>query len=458
MRKYTFREIEEITGGRQIAGSPDAEIDGVSFDSREVKAGELFVPVVGEVHDAHKFIPGAAERGCSCFLVSDAAAVNGLECSAVLVEDTTAGILKLAKHYLDSLSLKKVAVTGSIGKTSTRDMVYAVLKEKYNTGCSKKNYNTEVGVAMTIFSFDESMEAAVLETGMDCLGEISRLVNIIRPDVGIITYVGTSHIERLGSRENIFKAKMEITDFFGENNTLVINGDNDMLAEIRDDREYAVIKAGSGEDAQYRVSDVKDFGEDGIEYTLTADGKSHLIRLNVPGAHNALNSALAVAAGVQLGVSAEEAVAGLCKIELTGRRLKIREKGGMKVIDDTYNASPESMMSAVTTLVNTKGKRKIAVLGGINELGDMSERGHHDVGVFAAGQPIDFLYTVSEPAEAIARGFVDGGGDPERVRHYDTKADFFKEMDGMFSDGDVILIKASRGRELEEIVEKILED
>lgn len=458
MRKFTFKEIEKVTGGRQIAGSPDATIDFVSFDSREVEKGQLFVPVVGEVHDAHKFIPGAAERGCDCFLVSRAEAIEGLDCNAILVDDTTKAILRMAKDYLDSLNLKKVAVTGSIGKTSTRDMMYAILKEKYNTGCSQKNYNTSVGIAMTIFSFDESMEAAVLETGMDRMGEIDELVQIIEPDVGIITFVGTSHIEHLGSRENIFKAKMEIANYFGKNNTLVINGDNDMLSTLENDREYAVIKAGSCDDAQFRVSDVEDFGEYGIAYTLTTDNKSYRIRLNVPGAHNAVNSALAVAAASCMGVSVEEAVEGLHKIQLTGRRLKIREKGGIKIIDDTYNASPESMMSALTTLVNTKGDRKVAILGGINELGQMSYEGHHSVGVFAAGQPIDFLYTISEPAEAISKGFVDAGGDPEKVQHFDTKADFFMEMDGRFEDGDVILIKASRGRELEEVVEKILED
>lgn len=457
MRNYTFKEIAKITGGKVIAGNPETIISGVSFDSREAIKGQLFVPVVGEVHDAHKFIPGAAERGCDAFLISKPSAIEGLDCNAILVEDTTKGILKLAKSYLESLGLKKVAVTGSIGKTSTRDMMHAILKEKYNTGCSEKNYNTDVGVAMTIFSFDESMEAAVLETGMDKPGEIDRLVEVIRPDVGIITFVGTSHIENLGSRENIFKAKMEITNYFGPENTLVINGDNDLLSTVEDDREYKVIKAGTGEEAQYRVSDIKDYGEDGIEYSLSVDGKAYYVSLNIPGAHNALNSALAIAAGCKMGVSVEEAIGGLSKIELTGRRLKIRESRGIKVIDDTYNASPESMMSAVTTLINTKGKRKIAILGGINELGNMSEEGHRQVGEFVATQPIDMLYTVTEPAEDIAKGFVDKGGNPDKVRHYNTKADFFEEMEGIFAEGDVILVKASRGRELEEIVERIVE-
>lgn len=458
MREFTFKELADITGGKIVAGSGDAVIDRISTDSREVIKGQLFIPIIGEVHDAHKFIPSAMENGCDAFFISREDMIDTVkDCNAILVDDTLKAMQRLAKFYLHSLNLKKVVVTGSIGKTSTRDMMHAILKEKFVTGCTMKNFNSDVGVPHTIFSFDDTMEAAVLEAGMDQPGDIDRLVEIIRPEIGIITYVGTSHIERLGSRENIFKAKMEVTNYFGKGNTLIINNDNDMLSTLTDDKEYEIVRAGSDERDSYRVSDVDDFGEQGIEYTLTAGGKAYRVKLSIPGAHNALNSALAIAAGEKMGVSIEEAIRGLSKIELTGRRLNIRERDGIRVIDDTYNASPESMKSAVTTLMHTEADRRIAVLGGINELGAMSDEGHYSVGRFVAQQEIDYLYTISEPAEAIWRGFVEGGGDPERAKHFDTKADFFKIMEGLFRDGDVILIKASRGRELEEVVEKIME-
>ncbi|MCI9475145.1 MAG: UDP-N-acetylmuramoyl-tripeptide--D-alanyl-D-alanine ligase [Emergencia sp.] len=457
MNTITLGEIEKATDGKIISGQSKEEIFAVCTDSRTAKAGDLFVPIVGEVHDAHKFIPQVKEKGCTAVLTAREDAVpEGI--SAVLVSDTTKALQRLAAWYLERLQLKTVAVTGSVGKTSTRDMVHAILKQKYCTGATVGNFNNDIGVPLTIFSFDDTMEAAVLEIGMDHFGEIHRLVDIIRPDIGIITNVGISHIENLGSREGIFSAKMEITDYFGKENTLVVNSSCDMLQKAEFRGDYDVIKVSLEEDqGDYTVKDIEDFGTEGIAFTLAAEGQTYRISLQVPGAHNALNASLAVAACRKLGVSIEEAARGLVAMELTGKRLSIREAGGIKVIDDTYNAAPDSMKSALNTLVSAKGNRKIAILGGMNELGENSAVYHQEIGAYAAEKNIDLLIAVGEKAGDIALGANHAGMDT-KVYFYNTKNQFYEEAMGLFKPGDTVLVKGSRAMGMEEIVDKILKE
>ncbi|SCJ97147.1 UDP-N-acetylmuramoyl-tripeptide--D-alanyl-D-alanine ligase [uncultured Eubacterium sp.] len=456
MNEITIAEIEKATCGTLIAGCRDHRINNVCTDSRKAREGDLFVPIVGEVHDAHKFIPQVIEKGCGALLTAEESAASWEGCDVVLVEDTTKAIQALASYYLEKLKLKKIAVTGSVGKTSTRDMVYYVLSEKYRTGKTAGNFNNDIGVPLTIFSFDDSMEAAVLEVGMDHAGEIHRLVDIIRPDIGIITNVGISHIENLGSREGILQAKLEIADYFDAGNTLVINQSNDMLGSAALPDTYTVLRVGLEEEAQFYVHDVEDYGEAGICYDLTADGKDYKIKLGIPGAHNAVNSALALAAAVKVGVTIEEGIAGLAKIQLTDNRLTIREIRGIKIIDDTYNAAPDSMKSAINTLVNTSGTRKIAILGGMNELGPDSPIYHQEVGRYAGEKKIDLLITVGEKARDIAKGGMETL-ERKKVMHFDTKEQLYEQLDNMFAEGDIIIVKASRSMEMEQVVERIME-
>lgn len=457
MRQITIAEIAKATEGKILFGNEEEKVKNVSIDSRKVEAGDLFIPIIGTVNDAHKFIPQVVEKGCTAVIVSREDAAPSEGCSVVLVEDTTKALQKLAAWYLKTLNLKTIAVTGSVGKTSTRDMVYAILNEKYKAGTTVGNLNSDFGVPLTIFSFDDSLEAAVLEVGMDQFGEIHRLVDIIRPDVGIITNVGISHIENLGSREGILQAKMEITDFFGAENALVINQSNDMLGAAEYSGEYKVIKVGEGEDNSYYVHHMEDFGEDGIAYVLTICGKDYPVRLQIPGGHNALNASLAIAGCMQMGISAEEAISGLSKIQLTGKRLTVKERDGIKIIDDTYNAAPDSMKSAINTLMNTKGERKIAILGGMNELGEESPKYHAEVGAYGAEKKVDLLITIGEKAEDIARGWRETGR-TDSVKHFDTKDDFYREIDRLFKAGDVVVVKASRSMEFEQIVDRMMKE
>lgn len=457
MDRLTIREIKDAVNGKLLSGDENAVIDNVCTDSRTVTETSLFVPIIGEVHDAHKFIPGVVEKGCKAVIVSDSTAVeknNNL--NVIEVRDTTKALQSLAAYYLKKLDLKTIAVTGSIGKTTTRDITYAILSEKYKTGTTVKNYNNDIGVPITIFSFDHTMEAAVLEIGMDHPGEIHRLVNIIRPDTGIITFVGVSHIENLGSRENIRAAKMEITDYFGKNNHLVLNRDNDMLQNTATDEDYEVISAGTDPSFSYYVHDVKDNGVEGITFVLTAENRDYTIEVPVPGAHNAVNAALAIAACRTLGVTIEEAVRGIGKMKLTEKRLAITRKNGLQVIDDTYNAAPESMKSALNTLIKSDGTRKVAILGGMNELGSESLAYHREVGAHAASLSVDLLITIGRKAFAISEGAAKLPED--RNLYFETKEAFYQKRKEIIKPGDTILVKASRGFEMEQVVAELLGD
>lgn len=457
MNRITISEIQAATGGRLLQGEPEAAITAVSTDSRTVREGELFIPIIGENHDAHRFLLMAYDNGCRAFLTAREEAAAGLTgASVVLVEDTTRAMQALASWYLKKLGLKTVAVTGSVGKTSTRDMVCSILREKYVTGTTVGNFNNDIGVPQTIFTFDDTMEAAVLEVGMDHRQEIHRLVDIIRPDIGIITNVGISHIENLGSREEILAAKLEITDYFHEENTLVINQDNDMLQQAELSGGYGVIRVGTGEGCDYRVSRIEDRGAGGVSWTLTAGGLDHRIHLPIPGAHNALNASLAIAACAKLGVTIDQAAAGLAGMRLTGKRLTVLEKGGMQIIDDTYNAAPDSMKSAIETLMHTGTGRKVAVLGGMNELGPDSRAYHREVGRFAAAQKVDLVLTAGEKAGDIAAGAAEAGG--PAVKHFDTREELAEAVGSLLKEGDTVLVKASRSMEMERIVDKIMKE
>lgn len=469
MRNITVKEILNSTGGRLLQGSEDGIIRGASIDSREVTAENGFFPMKGLRADGHDFLKSVLERGCRTLIISDASKVPeedvlrdmGIgreEVNVVLVDDTLKALQSLAKYYIAQLPLKKkIAVTGSVGKTSTRDMLYFVSSVKYKTGRNKKNYNNEFGLPLTILDFDEDLEVAVLEMGMDSFGEIDVLADIVRPDMAVITNVGISHIENLGSREGIRRAKMEVTNYFTEDAVLVVNQACDLLQKDMVSGGYHVITVGNDGKSDFIVSNVCDFGDKGIKYTLDRNHKQYEVNLSVPGGHNALNATLAVAAGEILGISAEDAIRGLENAELTAKRLNVRGKNGIKVIDDTYNAAPESMRSAINTLKATKGLRRVAILSDMKELGTESKNFHREIGVYAAEQKIDLLITVGDDARYIGEGAAEGLG-TDSVRHYETKADFLKEMDQYIQPGDVVLVKGSRSMEMEEIVKKIFED
>lgn len=465
MREFTIAEVVSAVKGRLICGSGDGSVLNVCTDSRLAKPGDLFFPLIGEKNNGHDYLAQVFERGCRSIIVSEPEKIpkraflsDGMQPDVILVENTTKALQDLAAYYLSTLPIKhKVAVTGSVGKTSTRDMMYYIASMKYKTGRNIKNFNNWFGLPLSILEFAPDTEAAVLEMGMDNFGQIETLARIAEPDIALITNIGISHIENLGSREGILKAKMEVTSCFDEDCTLIVNSDCDMLCRENVAGPYKLITVGTDEQNEYVVRDICDFGDKGIKYTLIHNDKSYIVNLNMPGAHNALNATLAIAAGEQMGIGIETSVKGLSEAQLTEKRLNIKEKDGIKIIDDTYNACPASVMSAITTLANTEGKRKIAIIGDMYELGSETEAAHAEVGRFAGRTGLDYVIAVGEFAKGYAEGavsFLPG----ERVLYCKDKQELMPKLDTLLAAGDVVLVKASRGMEMEEIVNEILKD
>lgn len=455
MKKFTLRQIKVGTKGRTVIGSEDATVQSICTDSRKAKEGDLFFALIGDKHDAHKYLPQVKDSGCNCAIISDASQCpEGM--NAVVVDDTTKALQDLSAWYLQQLNLKVIGVTGSTGKTSTRDLTWAVCSEKYKTQKNVGNLNNHLGVPLTILSFDEDVEVGVLEMGMDKKGEIDFLADLARPDIGVITNIGMSHMENFeNGRDGIFEAKMELTNYFDESNVLIVARDDEYLNKGRIDGAYRLVSAGSDGKSDYIISHIDDFGAEGIQFTLEYQGVMQRFRLPIPGRHNAFNSALAVAAGAELGISMEEAARGLEKVQLTDKRLTVRGKNGIKIIDDTYNASPDSVKAAIDVLMKTKGIRSVAILGDMFELGKTSRKEHELVGRYAAMQNVQMLIAIGEASEETARGAKEEG--MENVHYFCNKDAFYKEMDGIIKKGDVILVKGSRGMEMEQIVKKIME-
>ena len=455
MKKTAIEQIAKASGGELITAGSSEFITGIRHDSREVCPGDMFVAIRGENQDGHQYIPQVIDKGCAAVLVSDAAACpKDADASVILVDDTVAAMGRIASWYLDSLSIRRVAVTGSVGKTSTRDMIWYVLSEKYNCGRNLKNYNNNIGLPISIFQFDERTEAAVLEMGMDAFGEIEYLSSIVKPEVGVITNIGIAHMEKLGSRDGIFQAKMEITKNIlaeSEGGALVFAGDDEFLTKERTAGDYGQVEVGETASADLRISDVEDHGIEGISFTVSYEeaGKPEKRRITTPaaGAHNAVNAAIALAVGRKLGVSIEEGTEGLKKVELTGSRLRKIEGKTVSIIDDTYNANPFSMMSAIDVLIRSKAERRVAILGDMFELGPDEAELHRQVGEHAAAAGVDELITIGNLARHIAEG---GGG-----RHFEDKESFLEVIGDYIRPEDLVLVKASRGMHLEEIVDEL---
>jgi len=453
MQKFDFHEIEKATGGHIISGSGKTGAESVSTDSRKVSPDSVFFPLTGEKHDAHEFLPEVIKSGCRNIVISDEKALDFTDAhdlNVIKVDDTTRALQDLARWYLRIISPLKIGVTGSVGKTSTKDMTACVCSSKYKTGKTLKNQNNHIGLPLAVLSFDRDTEAAVLEMGMDHFGEIDFLADIVRPDIGVITNIGVSHKENLGSREGIFRAKMEITDYFGEENTLVFSQSRDFLQKKNIDGRYRLISTGTGTDNDFVISDINDIDGNETEFFLACGGEKQYFRIPAAGRHNAFNASLAVAAGMQIGIDMQQSAEALKGLELTEGRLSVIKCSNIKIIDDTYNASPDSMKAAVDVLMSQTGKRKIAILGDMFELGEGTESYHQEIGRYAAESGADRIFAIGELAENIACGAGSKGA------FYRTKESFIGDISGFLRRGDTILVKASRGMEMEEIIENLL--
>jgi len=453
METITLKDVVKGVKGEVLKEGKTTQFNRVSIDSRKVCAGDIFFALVGENFDGHSYIDMAIKSGAHlCIVHKKNLNLSGYDedVSIIYVEDTRTALLDLAEHYREKLKLKVIGITGSTGKTSTKDLVAAALSEKYKVFKTKGNFNNEVGLPLMVFSLDNSYDVAILEMGMSSLGEIEKLAKVAKPDIGIITNIGLSHIENLKTRDNILKAKMEITSFFNEKNVLIINGDNDMLHNLQG-QDYKIIKMGLENDYNFVGSRII-IDNDHIKFNVIENGKEteSSIEVGVPGKHNVLNSLLAIAVARELGLTYDEISIGIRKLEFTSMRLDIINCGNYIIINDAYNASPDSMEAALEVLKNYEGKRKIAVLGTMKELGNEAYNSHERVGSYAKKCNVDLLLTAGEFNEAFKSGFGD-----ENLVSFHTGEELLDFLSTTIKDGDVILVKASRTMKFEHIVSGI---
>ncbi|CDM68764.1 UDP-N-acetylmuramoylalanyl-D-glutamyl-2,6-diaminopimelate/D-alanyl-D-alanyl ligase [Clostridium bornimense] len=447
MENLSFNEILEAVNGRYLEYNGERKITYVETDTRKIKEGALFIALKGENFNGNKFADVALENGASAVIIDEIAfdvlKTKGLG-NIIIVEDTRKALLDLAAYYRRKLDIKVVGITGSTGKTSTKDLVAAALSSKYKVFKTKGNFNNEVGVPLMIFSIDNSYDIAVLEMGMSNLGEIERLALAGKPDIAVITNVGMSHIENLKTRENILKAKMEITTGFNKENVLIINGENDLLKTISR-KDYEVIKIGADDDYyDIKAKDIK-ICEDSVEFTV--DESSFLVEQL--GYHSVLNGLLAIAVGRKLGLSDKEINKGFKNIESTSMRLDVKEKNNNIIINDTYNASPDSMKAGIDVLMNLKKSYNIIIVGDMRELGDESYNAHKNVGEYAKEKGIDLLLTTGE----YSRAYKDGFGESTVVfEDKESIVNYVKALDKNYA----VLVKASRGSKFEEIVNNLI--
>ena len=450
MNATPLSQIAAWAGGRLVGGDPARTITDVTSDSRSLKPGDLFVAIRGEKFDGHDFLADAARLGAAGAIVAREIAGLPPEFAFVVVADTGRGLQSLAGAYRASLRLTSVCITGSNGKTSTKDLCASVLAQKFSVTRTAGNLNNHLGVPFSLLRADSTHDVGVFEIGMNHAGEIAPLAGIARPDIAIITNVGGAHIEFLGTREAIAQEKGMLAEAVGENGTVILNADDEFTPSIAKRTRARVVTAGLlGGDV--RATEIEHLST-GTRFRLHATGQSVQADLPVPGEHMVRNALLAAAAGITLGLSIEECAAGLRALDLTAGRLTQKTVGGIRILDDTYNANPDSMSAALVTLARMPGAgRRIAVLGGMGELGIESESGHRSVGEVAGREKISCVITVGESARWIAEE-AENSGVREVIRTTDAE-DAARILRGIAHPGDTVLVKASRSARLERIVQ-----
>lgn len=438
--------LKEISAVLGCTCGEDKQVLSICTDTRKITHGSLFIALVGERFDGNDFVDAAFEKGAVAAVCSRPVNATG---EVLVVENTGKALLQIAAYYRSLFSIPFVGITGSVGKTTTKEMVYAVLSEKFNTLKNEGNLNNEIGLPTTVFRLDSDYEAAILEMGMSAFGEISRLSAVAQPNVGIITKIGVSHIEHLGSREGILKAKLEILDGLKPGAPLIVNGDDDLLSTVKLSDRRVITFGIENESCDYRAVDIEQNGYS-TSFTVLFGGGKQSVTIPTVGTHNVYNALSAFAAGIFLGVSAPDAAKGLANYVTSGMRQNVRDFSGITVIEDCYNASPDSVRAAVEVLCGMDAGSKTFVFGDMLELGDIAEQAHLEVGRLVAQKGIDRIYTygkmaalAAEEAEKSGVGF---------VKAFDDKLALAAELKATLVSGDAVLFKASRGMKLEEII------
>ncbi len=461
MKKLKIKEIVEITKGELVKGNLQEEVINFCKDTRIIKQGDTYIGIKGENFDGNKLWKEALEKGATTVIIQDMKLTEELQeykdKNIIVVKDTIKAISDIAK-YKRSLYGKEfpvVGITGSVGKTSTKDIIASVVSKKYKTLKTQGNNNNNIGLPFTIFNLDDH-EAAVIEMGMNHFGEISELTKIAKPSVSVITNIGTSHIGNLGSRENILKAKLEILEGM-DKKILVINNDNDLLHDFYlKNNDIEIHTYGIENESEVYAEDVI-LNENSSEFICNLQGERFKVIVPVGGIHFVYNALCAVMVGNLLGLDISQIKEGIEGFELTKKRMDITElENGMTIINDSYNASFESMQASLTYLGKLKCKRKIAVLGDMFELGEYSKELHEKVGKEVVKNNIDILICNGKNAKYIIEAAKKEGMNEKDTLYFENKEDIEAFIKQNCKTGDNILFKASNGMKFFEIAEKLV--
>ena len=456
MHNLYVKDILDKCNGKLITGNKDLILTNFSKDTRIINKGDTYIAIKGEVFDGNKFIEEAFSKGASCCIVEH---LNNVDINKykdktiVQVKDSIKCLQTLAKYKRSLYNIPVIAITGSVGKTSTKDLVYEVVNKKYKTLKPVGNLNNHIGLPLTILGLKDH-EALVVEMGMNHLKEISLLTNIAKPTIAIITNIGTAHIGNLGSRENILKAKLEITESLKPNSPLIINNDDDMLNKEGPNlnKKYNLITVGIDNKSTYNATNI----EDNI-FSSTFYINNDKININVGSKAFIYNSLVAYAVGKILKIDSKDIIEAIAKFKLSPHRLEKKvSKTGITIIDDTYNANQDSMINSLSILSKVKNKRRVAILADILELGNYTKEIHENIGKKIFPNTLDILITVGENAKLIAKEAQKNNFKNTNIYNFKDYKDCLENVQTLLSKNDIVLLKGSHGMNLIKVVEELL--
>ena len=456
MEYLTIKELILASEGQLVSKcNEETLVTDIVIDSRKASKDNAFVAIVGENLDGHDFINLAINQGCKTIIKNknNNVDIENKEINVIEVNNTEIALGDIARFYKNKFEIPFIAVTGSVGKTTTRDMVHSTISAKYNSLKNVGNLNNQFGVPLTLFNLNKGHECAVIEMGMSGFNEIEYLVNIVHPQIGIISNVGYSHVEHLGSRDGIFKAKMEITTNFDESSLLIVNGDDDCLKTLKNKDLVYKLKTFGFEKNNDIYCESFEMDEDSINFRAVIDGKKEEFFIPTVGKHNIYNAMAAILVGINLNMTIEEIKDGLKNFQCTKNRLDIIKNNNLTIIDSVYNASIDSMTAALNILGRYESRR-VAILGDMFEMGEFAEFGHRQVGK-AALENVDILIAIGKDAEFIVKELKESNMNPDNLYHFETKEEAIEKLDEIIKANDTILVKASRGMHLEKIVEHL---
>lgn len=445
MEKLEIKEIVKAVKGELITKNKDTEnleIENITISSKNIIKNDLFIALKGDNFDGHDFIDDVVSKGAKCVISEKK--IN-IDVTLILVSSTHEALRDLAEYYRSLFDVKVIAVTGSVGKTTTKDIIASILSKKYKVLKTEGNFNNEIGLPLTVFKINMHHEYVVLEMGMNHVGEIHNLSKIARPNIAVITNIGTAHIENLGTKNNIKQAKLEIFDYMNENSIAVLNGDDELL---KNEKINTTVKFGLDRTNDIYATNIVDDNIEKTSFTVNYKGQTFNAKLNVAGRHMVLNALAGIAIGLKLGLSKNEILKGLEDFQLTNMRMSIMNLKKYTIINDVYNASLESVKASVDVLKRCS-TRKVIIFGDMFELGELSKELHKQVGQYIAKSGVDLvicigdfsIYTFEELKKINTKTY-----------YYKTKGKALINIKKMLKEQDTILVKASRGMEFEKIV------